>query len=884
VDPALYTRLHDEARKREQRQVEAAAAAQAAEEAAVAATGRQLRALGPSLHAAQSGGDGGIAAGGGGSVAAGERLFARAKADAARKADRVASAAAEASAAAAWVCSRCGAENRGRDATCMQPAKAGSKVEPVSNLAALHAAAVAAPVLGGGDVDTLRVCGAPRPAAFVPTISDYAAKRARPLDHDAYMALQLQKYMAERQRRADAAAAAAAAAVAECAFKPRINLRREDISAPASTSASAGGSSAARLYADALRRQRAAADAAVKPGEWHGCTFQPDIGANALRPRAEGSADDFFERLASQRTAAHARVEAQAARLGGLGAPSATAAAPATTSAAAPSAALRRPHVGPALYEAAVASQAARAANEREADARAVAEANRRHISAGSTRLLLAMRRRALAGIFSLLARSVHMTEAQRAAEAADAAAFDSALAAGGDGGGGGGGTDVGVSVDELAHLIAAVDAHAGVLPTDGELADGAHVEVVFADAAIAAAAATTLPVARAWTGVLDKVLARYVDVALAQLALRPRVADGGGEVTASLDDFCGALGAVLENAGGGPHIYLLAKRHRERERSASAGVAGGRGVGGVAGSEDGADTEAAPLDDGDSLFQPAINAHSRHLVERARAEARAGVASVDGSVSPPAGGASAAAAAAALPAYERLHNLAAAPTNRRTTVALAVARAELEAHPFHPAPAAAAGGEAAAPTGLVAQVAALRARNADLVARAKAVMASDAVTTAASNSAAAAAAVEAAAEYASASAAAAAAAAAAVVERRASLPPPPPSPPHSPRLVAEVEAVSRQSSPGASPGASTVATAASGGGSGLPPAVVTPPPPPAYGHPPVGAGGGGGWGWRPRPPHSRPWPRRGGRLSSPVACPAGGGGGWGRALSASCL
>jgi hypothetical protein len=88
-----------------------------------------------------------------------------------------------------WICAVCGGANVANVDTCETLVKYGKSVQEVSVPRTL-AVNSALPPSG-----IVRKCGASRPKQFQPTISEFAQNMTRPLDHDAYMALQLNKYM-----------------------------------------------------------------------------------------------------------------------------------------------------------------------------------------------------------------------------------------------------------------------------------------------------------------------------------------------------------------------------------------------------------------------------------------------------------------------------------------------------------------------------------------------------------------------------------------------------------------------------------------------------------------------------------------------------------------
>ncbi len=219
---------------------------------------------------------------------------------------------------------------------------------------------------------------------------------------------------AERRRRAEVAAKAEAERLQSLVFKPTINPISEQLaaaskarrrtasatgrakgldgSAPASSNApqttmsaadnapsaspvSAAGTGAtahAALYADAMARVARVAATARAPAP--GCTFAPDIGAAAARPRPEASADEFFGRLWREGAAARVQVRAQRRR---LEAEAAEAAARVGAGVVAPPD--DAGHAGLRLYEEAMTSLAGKRAAEAKADAAAAAAAARRH-------------------------------------------------------------------------------------------------------------------------------------------------------------------------------------------------------------------------------------------------------------------------------------------------------------------------------------------------------------------------------------------------------------------------------------------------------------------------------------------------------------------------
>ena len=413
------------------------------------------------------------------------------------------------------------------------------------------------------------------------------------------------------------------------------------------------------LYADARHRQRAAELRAAGPAPWEDLTFQPDVDASRLRRRAGDSTESqaeedggrrrharpeaelqaLFERMHGRAAVARVRIEESRRRLevaekermwrrrvstdladGGSG--------------AAPS----------SLHEHTKKTQSSREAAIKAAHEEVERLARGRHVLLRSELLLEQRRHRCFAGIFRLLAQSVELSPAQRESEAAAQSAFertiggalgsagprgqlDSAEAA--RGGSAAFAAPFVLSQHDLAATLVALHAHA---LDDGKNSGGDGEQAL--NAAVAAAHATTLDVEAVWPACLahpqlvalvGAVLARLrTRIASEQLEAQLRLVEPGDAVNAtalpivSFDDFiepgaraprlvqfgefCDVAGRLLEEAGGGPHVYMLARRlaRREAEHAAAAAAA--------------AAAEAA-----EAPFAPKLDPRSRRLVELAR-------------------------------------------------------------------------------------------------------------------------------------------------------------------------------------------------------------------------------------------------------------------------
>jgi trimeric autotransporter adhesin len=284
-------------------------------------------------------------------------------------------------------------------------------------------------------------------------------------------------------------------------------------------------------------------------------------------------------------------------------------------------------HVGPVLHASFKDALAARKRAEEEYQAAIEAEASKKHMSSGSAKILSQMRARAFAGLYELLLQSQRMTAAQREEELSAQEAVEAAMKAMGEGGstieaaealasvfaagvetrgrsarspsaaavGGRSGTSTlpgspaavsdanapagaggalqplqRLSAEELARLLAVVDAHQQIVATAAVSAPATASSALLLEDLISRLSKQHLDLELAWSGVLDPSLAVYVRRALQMLKLRlypgkkPAAPGASGSNTPSpvtFSQFCEALGRILEEVGGGSHIYLMARK-----------------------------------------------------------------------------------------------------------------------------------------------------------------------------------------------------------------------------------------------------------------------------------------------------------------------------------
>ena len=676
VDPAFWEKLHHEATEKESRRTALARQLRALERDAwreerakfkgttggEAATVDVDVSVGPSSPATRTG----------------TRLYTAGRLADARHTTNMAALrdAHEASVASAWDCYLCGAHNAPRTDFCENPSKAG--------VGHNKGTTAVMPVCGAPRP--------PRPFTPVIRLDAPSGRgrTAAPPAPGALYSAQVKAYVTERERRAAVAAAEADAAIAALPFKPAINARSAAI-AKKLRGASAGPAVGARgdvvstasdhnvaLYEEGLRKKAAAEATHGTLQPWHGCSFVPDIGVNAGRHLPDATKGAFFDRLYMEGAAARARVAAMRLRMAceeedSVAAESAT--APRAATVGAPSSLLQR-------ASAAAIRQAARVASEAD---RLAADVNTSYVGARSASMLSAMRKRSLAGIFRLLCWSAGLSREQREAERRAQALLEAELAEAleGDEGaqsapqaqqqvrgavssrggsaqqqllslptrgaaaaapaprsssssGGGGGSRAHLqqssavpTAEQLARLIAAVDAHGGigvmtqgaapvsVSPSDdatpsapstaaaasGRLSqahsspshpssegaqeplsrvavaalaaapphsrDAVVLEAALDAAALGVAGTQFLNVEAAWPDVLEPVLAGVVTEALERLKRRQGASAGGGaqHLAVSFDAFAAALGGVLEELGGGPSIYVHAARVKHADR-----------------------------------------------------------------------------------------------------------------------------------------------------------------------------------------------------------------------------------------------------------------------------------------------------------------------------
>lgn len=202
ADPALFSRLYSEAEKREARLKQMAAEAAEAERSALRAEHRRIVAASRSYYAqhgsgsrvdgAADGADGAEAGNGDGSLSpgarAGARLYAHAKVAAQRREAEAAEVRARLAAAEEWTCAACGAANPGTASYCSAPAKVGRGAGGSVGMGGNGSGSSVAP-------DTAGVCGAHKPRDHRPMISAAAQRIVRPTDFDAYLQLQVDRYL-----------------------------------------------------------------------------------------------------------------------------------------------------------------------------------------------------------------------------------------------------------------------------------------------------------------------------------------------------------------------------------------------------------------------------------------------------------------------------------------------------------------------------------------------------------------------------------------------------------------------------------------------------------------------------------------------------------------
>jgi len=194
VNPALYSRLHSEAERREQRLREAAKRAEESERRQLVAEHRQIVAASRGSQAHQSaraeapsGDDGSLSP----TARAGARLYNQGKVAAERRRGRAEEIRAALHDAEPWTCAVCGSVNVGTAEACVNVLKYGRGTAKDKHS---HAGAGASAGAGGGE-GVVHLCGAPRPQAGKPVISTAAQRLVRPTDFDAYLQLQIERYL-----------------------------------------------------------------------------------------------------------------------------------------------------------------------------------------------------------------------------------------------------------------------------------------------------------------------------------------------------------------------------------------------------------------------------------------------------------------------------------------------------------------------------------------------------------------------------------------------------------------------------------------------------------------------------------------------------------------
>lgn len=606
---------------------------------------------------------------------ASERLYAQA-ADLVTKRSKAAKALAiERAAVSEWMCPACCRPNSGRFVQCQQPSKGGK----------LHA--------GGRAGQGGKLCGAPRPAEEnKPVISSFASRIQREMkaSEPEYVDWSVAKHRDDKSRReVEAKKAAEEQLKIQATFRPAINPQSVQIAASfrdrrAQDVLPSGGASDIHsvLYAEGLLKRMHQTHALHVSGT--GASKVKEVSSDLFnRLYAEG------EELQAKLQAARSKAE-QDARVAAAGRAGRVVSLPAEEASK--------------LY-ALAAEKAAEKQSKLQAQLEEVDYAARaKHTSSKSEILLQGMRQKALAGVYQCLLQSTrqssssgHGDDAQAATQRAEA--WSPGL----------------LPQGQLDRLVCAIDVCGSVLSA------GSLPEVVQPPVPVSAAKLEVLG---------DALLAAYVDKALHIMCCDKR----GEQMTVSFEGFCGVLGRLVEEAGGGPHVYLHARKARKAAQVQKQ------------------IEEVQRKEQNDLTFAPAIDARSVQLVQQARARQSRSRSS---SAAPPAqyplgrtseepmegpvdlatvqpvsrrsSGAHSYAPTDA-PVHVRAHAQVYAVADKRRAAELDALRAQLAQHPFAPVlgPSGASAHSDAHPDQRTLQASKLQA--AQLAARAKAVLRSEEV------------------------------------------------------------------------------------------------------------------------------------------------------------
>jgi hypothetical protein len=519
-----------------------------------------------------------------------DRLYEIAKEEAIRKEESLSiqRAALAAKSEGAWICPSCGITNESSEVTCNNPLKFGS-ILLASNQ---------------------RVCGGGRPnSSHIPSISQYAHLKIRTStapNLPAAATIGVEQYRKEKLAREEQGRARIEAEVSSQSFKPSVSQRSSELADvarlrrlkalaeaqtliptihPASTSLQdaaverlAGLSSHELLYEDAMLRQRALSDSVAD-----------EIIARSGVARSEAELEEFFTRMHAHAAETRARIDASRKRLAEQ------------EQKVIQSTRFRENKRTSSITSSLFDHVAQQQRNKEAAVSSAHIEAERmfrsRHTLKHSDSLLEKRREQCFAGVYIALLKSMQLSPAARADESAAQFAFERTI--GGAPGSAGPtsveagiiqpqGTVITMSREDLAASLAALriyssedgdgrieEAQSGVLDLDAvwssclvQLQLVKLVDLALSHLRIQVSMKQQQNQRKLELDHLGRKTSQETDETLNQMPLEGSIALGGSESNpetaprlANFQEFCACLGRILEKVGGGPQVYVLARR-----------------------------------------------------------------------------------------------------------------------------------------------------------------------------------------------------------------------------------------------------------------------------------------------------------------------------------
>lgn len=429
-------------------------------------------------------------------------------------------------------------------------------------------------------------------------------------------------------------------------------------------------------------------------------------GGGGVHHKSEAEARTFFERLHRHGADARDRVLASRQRL------EASTKLRQQQNAAKLRAERGGAHIGEALYAAAMKAAADRAATDQARQDAAAERARGRHTSKQSHKMLADMRARCFAGVFRLLVQSMDLSPDQRRDEAiaqadtmrtssdgpAGSEAYTSAASAAQYQ------QKLSFTRADLVSLVAAMEAHTEAASDDAAAGFGIRkeagqasldvsreVETMLTDTIITSAQDEFLDIDAVWTGCLvQPQLILLADTAMARLRqlvdFNAGAPQGGGDCASvpsstasgvgmrhplspaqrlvSFAEFCASAGRILEEAGGGPNVYLVSRKQRKADAVRAALQSKAKAA--------------------EPTFAPQLDAHSMEIVERTRGGAAAHPLAADAHA---ASTNTSVASASTAATHDRLLQKGQQYAVHAMSREIDELRAHIAAHPFQPVP-----------------------------------------------------------------------------------------------------------------------------------------------------------------------------------------------------